>query len=222
MKTTRPRSSRFWSVALLGLLALAGCADPAASAVAPEVSATLTQSSPVPLRVPADAVMPKQLKETGNTAPTDPFWLVAANVAVSPALDPESFDQLAAESDEKLIGSIRGLAPSAGADSFASVRLLVQPHGSEATDHALTVVLDYPVIVTRENSGTVLPELPDSPVLWLLRYDETTNTYYCTQAYYCAFVDTQFGIRSATLPNTDLHLVWADFAAPRISELAQG
>ncbi|TKV59234.1 hypothetical protein FDO65_11450 [Nakamurella flava] len=171
----------------------------------------------------ADLVPPVPVELKPESPRFDTFWLIAANVAGYPSFQPQSFEDLSQRSDVRFIGKIVSLSPETEEKPFGSVGLIVRPEeGPVDGSTELRVVFSYPQTVTSENAEIQVPGLPTERVLWLLKRDPATGEYYCTQHQFCAFVDTDQGVRSATAPNSPLQFVWGGFD-PSISldELAR-
>lgn len=217
-----------------GTLLIAGCGTAAPTAQTPGVdvfpansTAQSTESTDGPTRmadlpretvingvtaIRADLVPPVPVELQPDSPGFDTFWLIAANVTGYPSFQPQSFEDLEQRSDVKFIGTIVSLSPETAEKPFGSVGLIVQPEQGPVDGHTqLRVVLSYPQTVTSENANIQVPGLPTERVLWLLKRDPATGEYFCTQHQFCAFVDTDQGVRSATAPNSSLQFVWSGF-----------
>lgn len=195
--------------------------DPQAQTGIPEE--LLARRSLLPGELPPDIGPLAPVQLPSGSPMVDKFWLVAANVAVTPSVDPKSFTELSDRAQLKTIGTIAGISASSGAEPFNSVRLIVRPERPVDGRQEMEVVLNYPVTITTENAGRLFSDqkLPGEKVLWVLDYDQFADVFYCTNTYLCAFVQTSTGVRSATSPSTELNLLWKDFdATASLEELA--
>lgn len=133
------------------------------------------------------------------------LWDAAAAVVVNPSVNPTSVQELAQLSDLVVHGSVTAARPGAETGSYPVVVLDVSDQAGQKTTMEMAVAGRF------DSAEALRDKIPTEAALGFLHEPIVgRGNYFCTHAEFCALVERDGRVLSATSPTTDLSSIFSD------------